>query len=478
MADPVYTLGIELVSGSFTNVTSYVLRASVDRAISDVANGIVDGQLLATLDNGGAQFSPLNAGSPYYPDLKVGRRVSLSATYGGSDYQIFNGRIRDIRVQPNQSRQTALVEAVDDIARLPISQAQTGLLINTNPASAFCAVMSNTGVASFSADLLADSLPYAWFNDISCAEAMRNLIESGGYQMYADTAGAVRLKSRYWGITGASVASYNEFADLAFGLAGDDVRNSIRISAQSRKPSASVSTIAWLQSPVTVPASGGAGFWLAYVDPDVPTQPTPANSVATPVSSTDWKVNASSDGLGADLTATCSLIFTAFGATAVASIFNGTPTQGYVTKFQVNGFSLQQTPPVTIQTDDSSSAGVYGKKTLAITDDLLYDPAFLGDYSNFLLRQYKEPPGKVQMAIQNIWPDCLARDLADIVSPVNSVTSINSAWTVSRISHQIELGAGLQHTTKCDLKFYPFRDWFVLDDPVQGVLDAGNRLGF
>lgn len=104
MADPTYTVGVEFVSGSFTNLSSYCLQASVERQLSTLFNPPREGVALFTLANDDARFSPQNSASPYYPNVVPGKSVKLEATHR-ENYLSCPGS--------NSNRATASVSASD-----------------------------------------------------------------------------------------------------------------------------------------------------------------------------------------------------------------------------------------------------------------------------------------------------------------------------------------------------------------------------
>ena len=480
-AEPIYTLGVEFVSGSYTNLTSRCLQGQVERQLATLFEPPREGHAMFTLVNEDGWFSPQNSASPYYPNVVPGKNVKLEATHSSSTYALFKGRVVNYQLSPALGERTALLEAADSINKLVNTFVTTSLYTNTNPQSLFTALMSEARVNSFATDTIRDSVLYAWYHDEAVVGAMAQLTEFGSYRLYEDGAGTIRLKDRTWNQGASSVATYaadgTGFDTLDLSFSQDSVINKAKVEGQPRKQSTTVNTVAWLQEVLVVPSSGHLGFWLNYVDPDEPPISAPAVNLVAPVSSTDWKLGSSSGSLLADLTGTGSLNITLFGESAVCSLFNGTGAPAFVNQFQIRGNSVQAQPAVAAEMVSDSSQTVYGKREFTLTNDLMHNYLFLNTYADFIVTTRKEPLSKVGFSLKNEWPDVLAREVGDIVSLVESVSAINSQWMITGVSHDIALSGGLEHALTCTVEPHPDYQWLVLDDPVRGKLDDVWKLG-
>lgn len=73
----------------WTDVTRYVhtdAEITIDRGRSDELNTIQPGTCTLTLDNTDARFTPTNPASPYYPNIKKGRRLRVRVVHVESNY--------------------------------------------------------------------------------------------------------------------------------------------------------------------------------------------------------------------------------------------------------------------------------------------------------------------------------------------------------------------------------------------------------
>jgi len=484
VADPVYSLGVEFVSGSFTNLTSLCLQGQVERQLATLFEPPREGHAMFTLVNEDGRFSPQNSASPFYPNLVPGKALKFEATHSGSTYALFKGRVTNFSVNPMRGDRTTLLEAGDGMNKLVNTFITTSLYVATNARSLFTTLMSESLVGSYSVDAdIADAIPFAWFNDQQVTRALEQITGFGNYALYEDGAGTLRLRSRYWQQGASSVATYSStetgsgFDRLELGLSQDSVHNRIKISGQPRKQRSAVGTVAWLEETISIPASSGIGFFLDFVDTDDPNTRTPAIDVITPVKSVDWFMNALSGGGGTDRTATGSLQFTLFGASAVCSLFNGFGATAYLTRFVVRGNSVQEQPALSAEFASSSSQNFYGRREFVLDNDFLSLQSYISGYAEYLLSQRKEPRQDVRFGLRNEFPDVLAREVGNIVSVVESLSAVNSQWQITALTHEISLGSGLEHAVMFTVRQHPDEGWLVLDHATRGLLDTG-KLGF
>jgi hypothetical protein len=78
-------------SPSWTDISAYVLKFSLDRGRQHEYERVEAGRLELTLKNTDGRFDPSNASGPYYANLFPMRRVRLSFTLSGVTYYVFSG---------------------------------------------------------------------------------------------------------------------------------------------------------------------------------------------------------------------------------------------------------------------------------------------------------------------------------------------------------------------------------------------------
>lgn len=472
MTNPVYALSIELAVGSLTDVTSFCERASFSRSVGDIFTNFAPDPATFELSNDVGSFSPI-----LQSGLIPGRRIKLEATYSGSSFALYSGRIKNLATRPVLGERTTVIEATTEVDRMNRTLLNTGIFTSINAGSLFTEIMSRTNVQSFVADALSDTVDFAWYQDRNAVNAVEQLVRSGYYQAFTDGAGTINLRGRYFGVLGTNVSTITDAFDLNYSLSDDRVINRAKVSANPREQISTVSTIAYVAQPITIPASSAVGFFVSFLDPRDPGTTTPVGSIVTPVSSTDFYAAANIDGTGSNYTSTLSVSVTAFGESAVCSLFNGTGAIAYVTRFQIRGYPILKGAAYKPQFDDSSSQNVYGLMELSIDESLITDLTYLKDFTTMLVNERKNPRASVAMTRINEFPDVLEHEVGDVLSIINSVSGINSHWAIRSVDHQIDMGEGLSHRVSYDLEGYTERQWLVLDHPEFGKLDNNRQLG-
>lgn len=81
------------VSPTWTDITPYVQGFTSKRGRQTELDVFAPGTATIKLDNQDRRFDPSYAGSPYYPNVLIGKRLRISATYASTTYRIFDGYI-------------------------------------------------------------------------------------------------------------------------------------------------------------------------------------------------------------------------------------------------------------------------------------------------------------------------------------------------------------------------------------------------
>lgn len=85
--------GPYVASPTWTNVTAYVLDATVDRGRSDEWATEFTGTAQIRLDNTTRRFDPFYTAGPYYGKLLPRRQIRIRATSGATTYDVFRGYV-------------------------------------------------------------------------------------------------------------------------------------------------------------------------------------------------------------------------------------------------------------------------------------------------------------------------------------------------------------------------------------------------
>lgn len=477
MADPIYAVGIEFVSGSYTNITEDVFRMSISRKLANPFEKFRPGTANFILDNMAGVYSPDNLSSPYAGLMRPQLQVRVHASHSANSYAMFQGYIDEWSPNPDLSNpRTCNIMCRDQGKRLQNRNITTSMFINYNVGSVFVEVMSRASVNSFSIDAITDEQPYMWFRDRQLTGAIDELLTEGFFFAYADGAGTFNVKKRYFDLEQSVVASFQEFKRLQYALNDDFVMNDVTVEGVPRKLDPDIRSIANIDNSILIQASASVTFWLEYLDPDN-SEPSPAQGLVAPVNSTDYQMFVNSDGTGTEHTSTCSASVTFFGQTAKNVVFNGAGTDAWLTRYGIRGQIVHRRSRISSNLENASSQAVYGRQSFRLSSDILGNEGHNSNYTEFLVDRYHDPEPDVQVSVENIFPQILDIELARKVVLIDSVTGISSQYIVQGISHEISMDQGLVHTLSMEV--YRFRDSevLILDDLSYGKLNE-RKLGF
>lgn len=478
MTNPVYTVEMEMVSGSYTNITNDVLQVSINRSVNYLFSNTRAGTCVLELDNFIGNYSPDNAAGDYAGLLRPDLPLRVHASHSGSTHVLFTGTIDEYTVQPAlDSPRRTTISARDQIKTLANKTITSSLFTNINADQLFTSVLSLAGVSSQSIDTMADVIPFAWFRDDNAVQAIQSLLNAGHWSSYVSGNGAFNIKNRYFDQAGVSaVGSYSEMFNLSYSKNADKVYNDITIEAQPRNAGVSA-TIALLQNAVAIPASSHVSFFLEYVDP-VTNEPVPATNLITPVSSQDYQAWLTPSGTITNYTNALSLSITFFGQTAVQTIFNSHSNQVYLTKYQVRGDPVVLKSKISAKVEQTSSQSIYGKLDFTLTNDFIGQLGFAQEYAEFLKLRHEEPFPILNMSIRNEWPAILGYELGEVLNIVNTHVGISSNMVIRSLTHDIDLSRGVVHQFSTGMELFHDDNLLILDDLSLGLLDAARVVGF
>jgi len=152
---------------------------------------------------------------------------------------------------------------------------------------------------------------------------------------------------------------------------GDNLTNKISTSAVPTIVGAAVAVL----YPFDI-ASGSKAFVVAsgssytmqgqYKDPTAGGAQISGTSMVTPVVTTDWKFNSLATGLGTDLSANITIVFTA-GQSGFKAVITNSGAAGFITKFNVRGIPVYRYSPVETVIQDQRSIWDYGDYSMQFT---------------------------------------------------------------------------------------------------------------
>lgn len=475
-------------SGALFTTCSDCIRFSYSRSLADPFAQLRSDEALfefAIFDNEENVVNPGGSGSGYMPEqnpgaIEIGNRIRITYTNVFSGNQVINaysGRIKSISANPKLGARTAVYEALTDVDRLSRTFIDTPLLVNLPVNSLFANVMSRTtAISSYSSDPILDMVDFASFNNQNVVGILNQIVRSGYYTAHVDGAGTVKLRSRYYESLASPVASLDAMSDLDYQFTGESIINRVTVRAQPVKQETNVATLAFINQPISLPASGAASFILGFVDPRNAAAMTMAGSTVALVSGTDYAAFANQDGTGSNLTATLSVAVTTFGESAVASLFNGTGQQAWLTTFQIRGYPLLRASPLSVRYESNSSFLKYGLYEASFNDMLIANHEFLADIARSLVDDRANPRRKLQLDLVNEFPLSWTLDVGDLLAIRNDFLGVTGLWSVRSMKHDVTLGRGVEHRLSIELREPSNNQWLILDHDPFGHMDAARIL--
>ena len=455
MADPVYNFSIELQTGSFTDLSTRVERASWGNALVDMFNAPQVGRAMFELANDDATLSPRVNSS-----FSTGKALKLTATYSGTSYPLFFGRITDISLASELGVRTTIIEAVDDWDRISGLRYTTQLYSGTAANSLFTALMSLSAVNSMSVTQVSgDNVGIAWYRDAPAIPAIHELVQAGNYQLVVDGNGTYNLYGRNYTLFAANntyTVDVRSFGmSLRCGLSRETTINRTRIVSTPRVQATSVATIAYIPQPLQLTSGVAVGNIVWYKDPLQPSEnEVPVGSLVTPVASTHWYVSANSDGTGTDLTSAVTLAFTAYGASAI-STFTNNSSAGWLTRAHLLGYPMQRLPEQTQQFDVTTSQTKFGVREFVLNNRLVqWDATLALALATKVCSDRRDGMHEAKGTLFNTFPGQLSQTLSSVITVVDAFSGPDTTWRIRGTDHELDLTQGLKHKTT-----------FLLDTP-------------
>lgn len=488
MSNETITYNVELnFSGAvYTDISSDVMRLSINRDIATYEEGLSMGRCELIIDNAQRKYSPLHTSGPYYGNLNPNKPIRIGSIYTSSlgtvtSYSLFTGYLDTFTIDPKLGNQTVHIQASDIIKNLNLQTVNMPLKTNINVGSLFTEVLSYSSVPEAQRHVhgFNDVLAFAWLRDREPTGIINDLLTYGNYGAYVAGDGVLHVHDRHFNMEGTVVASYNEFLDLSYSRDESDMGNIIRVTGHPRIQSTTVNTLGFISDIITIPPNGKNSFWLEYIDPDTLDTRTPATSVSAPsVSSGTLYANSDPTSLGTDLSSYITVNAAFFADTSINSLTNTHPTlTAYLLRYNLKGYSIQEKPAISHVIEVASSQAAYGKRDYTIESDFISTLQYTQDYATFLMFEHIDPTDNISITMKNVWPDILSRELSDVVHIVESNTAIASDIQLMGISHEISFERGLEHVVSYKTKLWEDPGWLVLDHATKGILDT-RKVGF
>ncbi len=327
---------------TFVDESTYCRSFMSSRGRARVNDQVGTGSCTLAFRNIEGRFSPRNVNSALYPNVVVGRAVTVTATYRGTIYAQFSGTISQIDQDTHAETATVTLTILDAFDHFRLAKAKADLDAGVAPDPTVDAVLTAilaaagwTGPTRFDAG--ASLTSYAQTTDNVLQALQHAALQEIHGLLFMGKDGAVVFQN----------AAHRQHTAVSFALSSVERMNlSARQSDVIDTIRVVYTTKVWSTDP-TVVYTSQAGMQLpAQTAITIADDFTPAAviDVIEPVRGTDISANGLADGSDVDASEAIWLeSFTSTGVAFTASIYNSLPYDVYLRQFQIRATALTTT---------------------------------------------------------------------------------------------------------------------------------------
>jgi len=351
--------------GSYDNVNeapyciSYNLQRGRQFFLASEGQGFAPfqpGRLTLVLLNTDGRYDPFNTSGVYYPNIDVGRFIKVQAIYDGTSYDRFAGVIEDIQPTRQEGLEVVRITALDGWAWLQNHYTSNAVETDKATEDAIADILADADWPTIWGSSLgsgAETIDYWWEDYRTAAEAIKDItdFENGRFWIAAD--GSANYESRQTaGSLAVEISESHMLKEIMLEMPWDAERNIVRVVGHPLKD-VGTQVIWTLQD---TPSVGAGEDFEIIVDFTYNDEPAAAYNLITPVSTTDYTMNANADGSGADHTANFTVtIESIWGQRAKLKFANGGGATSYITLGQLRADNVLIWPDAVESESDERS---------------------------------------------------------------------------------------------------------------------------
>lgn len=418
-------------------VDFYTLRGRnqfIKLSSGGVANGfepVSVGRAVITLDDYDDLYNPYNTNSPLYPNIKPGKKVSVTVRNGvsGTPYSVFTGFITDIQPSGGINRKT-IIRCEDGLRLLADADVDIGLVSDYSQPEAMQVILDEIYPTDwgYSLDSVEDTIPFFW-SEGKALGIIQQLADSELGTFFVAADGTAKYYGRHHIYNSVATITQSEaLKEIQLPQPWEVIRNKIRVNVYPREEQAQ-STL-WQLSTVPDIVSGDTlTLWATYSYGSE--SPVPATGVVTPVITTDYLFNSQADGLGTDLSSDLSITFYDFGSTAKIEIRNTGGLTGYITLLKVRGNAVAS-PDIVKVVEESGDAD----RALVLENKWIQNANLANDFAVYLLAWLQNT---------QIFPRLSIEQRFDYQFPIDLFDGVTFASTKLGVDNVLYRVAGIEH---------------------------------
>lgn len=337
------------LDGADKAISSYYANAGRSYYLNSAGDGFEEddtGKIKIVLENLDDRYTFTNKTGAFYPYVQAGKRFRLRVRYGYTVYPVAIGTITDIvNYSDDAGRKFVRFDAENDWRKLRSQSRGITIALQTG-VGADDVINTVLDAASWpnarSIDNGADTFPYWWSEGENAASLIYGIAHAEMGIIYLTADGTLTFLSRY--NTSTPVFTLNpeniNIDSLSSSKPTENVRTLVSVSAQPIYLT-SLTALWTLSGQLTLGVSGDSAsaeeMWGEYTYNSVRCA---AQSIVSPVATTDYTANTSSDGSGTDKTAFVTVTVTSWASRFKLTVTNTSGVAVYVTLLKIRGYAL------------------------------------------------------------------------------------------------------------------------------------------
>lgn len=435
--------------------------------------------------------------SPNHASVRAGWTfgipIRVVATYSGTDYTLWTGKLRAVDPIPGRYREQRVTctayDCMNDLAENDVRAVapQVNQTENTIIAALIAALATEAQPVAVTYDTSLETYPYALDNAASDVRALSLLVDvvtSAQAFAYPLANGTLHIENRQARALADSAFTFTDATldDVEVSTDLSNVYNRVRVTIHPRVIDAAATTVLFgIDGVEVVPPGETVTLWGDYAATDNVLQLIGGTAQVTPiVATTDYMANSLEDGSGTNLTSSMTIVTTAYAAAVKFEVTNPTAQTAYLVTgagaplLQVRGKGIYDETPTS---RDAFSTQAYGDRRLDV--DLRYqdNSETAKGLADFLLAQYATIGDQIQSLAFNpqksdtLMLQALTGEIGSIVTVTETMTGLVSVEAVIQ-AIELDVAPGPFLAVRYLVAPRGPTDLFILDDAARGILDT------
>ena len=203
---------------------------------------------------------------------------------------------------------------------------------------------------------------------------------------------------------------------------------------------------------------------------------------ADPEATTDYLFNTAEDGSGTDITSQLTVVADFSGNSAVVTVTNNGPLDGFLTFFQLRGLGVYDEAEVIYEAEDTALQAEYGENVRTFDMPYQSDPDVARNTAFYLLALNKseltvpDRVGFIASGSDSFMRQAILREISDRIHITDPLTAIDGDFFINGI----EMSVTPEGVLNCAWTIVPADTdlYWILDSPTQSQLGETTKLAY